>query len=369
MMVLMVGTILPYLIQEAKINFSVAGGFLSAFAIGNLLASFINPPVIAIMGRKITIIAMTALIPISLLVIMAVPTIPFIYVAFVFLGIGRGSVSIFNNTVVNEIFPGKSSMLNLLHMTFAVGAFLAPFLSSFYLALGFTWRYLGYTIVGFFVITLILLLWIPAEYGKATLIEKEVSTKSLKNSQSYIKNPDFYIIGLILFFYLGLENCVNGWFVTYFKEANIMSDTLATNLVSYTWIAVMVGRLVVAYLSTKVAKKKLILYNSILTTAFFFLLIATSNVVIISISIVGLGFFFAGIYPTCVANAGIIIRGSASGMSMLLAIAALGGIIAPQIVGFVADAIGLNGAIGVLTISTLSMVAFSIVNYRRSGIS
>ena len=38
-MVLLVGAILPYIIEEAGINYSVAGGFLSAFAIGNLLAS------------------------------------------------------------------------------------------------------------------------------------------------------------------------------------------------------------------------------------------------------------------------------------------------------------------------------------------
>lgn len=368
MMVLMVGTILPYLIEEANINFSVAGGFLSSFAIGNLLASFLNPPLIARLGKKRNIIVMTLLIPLSLLVIISVPAVWMLYAAFVLLGIGRGSVSIFNNTVVNESYPGKSSMLNLLHMTFAVGAFIAPFLSSFYITIGLTWRHLGFTIVGLFVVTLVLLFFIPSGYGKVEPVEKREAA-STKSKLAYYKNYDFYVIGFILFFYLGLENCVNGWFVTYFKDANIMSDTLATNLVSYTWIAVMIGRLFTAYLSAKVEKKTLILVNSILTAIFFFLLIATTNIIVISISIVGLGFFFAGIYPTCVANAGGIIKGSTSGMSVLLAIAALGGIVAPQVVGLVADMIGLSGAIAVLTISTVCMVAFSIVNYRRSAIS
>lgn len=39
MMVLMVGAVLPYLIEDAGINYSIAGGFLSTFAIGNLLAA------------------------------------------------------------------------------------------------------------------------------------------------------------------------------------------------------------------------------------------------------------------------------------------------------------------------------------------
>lgn len=364
MMVLMVGTILPYLIKEANLSFSIAGGLLSAFAIGNLLASFVNPPIIAKFGRKKTIIVMSFFIPICLIVIMGIPAIPVLYLSFILLGIGRGSVSIFNNTVVNERAEGKSSMLNILHMAFAFGAFLAPFLSSLYISHQLTWRHLGYTIVALFALTIILLFFIPIpwEEGKSEAIKKDQSSAN----RSYSKSLDFYVIGLILFFYLGLENCVNGWFITYFKDTGIMSDELATNLVSYTWLAVMMGRLMTAFLSSKVRKKTLILTYCILTTGFFGLLISTTNVNVITLSIVLLGFFFAGIYPTCIANAGAIIKGSPSGMSMLLAIAALGGIIAPQIVGFVADAIGLTGAIGVLLFSTVFMVLFAIINYRRS---
>lgn len=365
MMVLMVGTMLPYLIQEGNLSFSVAGGLLSAFAIGNLFASFVNPPMIAKLGRKWTILLLSILIPLCLMVIMSIPAIPILYFSFIFLGIGRGSVSIFNNTVVNEYAEGKSSMLNFLHMTFAFGAFLAPFLSSLYMSNGLTWRYLGYTIVSLFVLTIIFLMFIPISFeeGKSKKVDKRERSNSVN---SYRKSADFYIIGLILFFYLGLENCVNGWFVTYFKDSGIMSDELATNLVSYTWLAVMIGRLVTAFLSSKVKKKTLILTYCILTTGFFGLLIATTNISVITLSIIGLGFFFAGIYPTCIANAGAIIKGSPSGMSMLLAIAALGGIIAPQIVGFVADAIGLGGAIGVLLFSTMFMVLFAILNFRRN---
>jgi len=366
MMVLMVGTILPYLIEEANLSFSIAGGLLSAFAIGNLLASFVNPPIIAKFGRKRTIIALSSLIPICLIIIMGIPSIPVLYLSFVFLGIGRGSVSIFNNTVVNERAEGKSSMLNILHMAFAIGAFLAPFLSSLYISHQLTWKHLGYTVVALFALTILLLCFIPIplDEGKSKGIKKEQTN----TNRSYIKSKDFYVIGLILFFYLGLENCVNGWFITYFKKSGIMSDKLATNLVSYTWLAVMIGRLVTAFLSTKVKKKTLILINCILTTGFLGLLISTTNVNIIVLSITLLGFFFAGIYPTCIANAGSIIKGSPSGMSMLLAIAALGGIIAPQIVGIIADAIGLGGAIGVLLFSNVFMVFFAIINFKRNVI-
>ena len=116
-------------------------------------------------------------------------------------------------------------------------------------------------------------------------------------------------------------------------------------------------------MSSKISKKVLILTDCIATAVFFVLLISTQKLNIITVAIVGLGFFFAGIYPTCVSNAGVAIKGSTLGTSMLLAMAALGGIITPQIVGLVADRIGLVGAIGVLLINAVAMILLSVLNY------
>ena len=66
-MVLLVGAILPYLIADAGINYSIAGSFLSAFAIGNLLASFMFPAVAGVLGRHKTIVCFSAFIPLSFL--------------------------------------------------------------------------------------------------------------------------------------------------------------------------------------------------------------------------------------------------------------------------------------------------------------
>ena len=88
----------------------------------------------------------------------------------------------------------------------------------------------------------------------------------------YNKNSIFYIMGFLLFLYLGLENCVNGWFVTYFKSMDIMSSTYATNLVSVTWIMVMLGRLLTAKISSKVDKNKLISGYCVATTVFLYYL-------------------------------------------------------------------------------------------------
>ena len=161
---------------------------------------------------------------------------------------------------------------------------------------------------------------------------------------------------------MGLENCVNGWFVTYFKSTGIMSNTYATNLVSITWVMVMVGRLFTAKISAKVDKAKLIMVYCIASAAFFVLLIATKNLSVITVAIAGLGLFFAGIYPTSIANVGRVLKGSTTGTSMLLAIAALGGIITPKIVGLIADEKGMVAGIMILTVNVVGMLILSITN-------
>ena len=88
-MVLLVGAILPYLIEEAGISYSVAGGLLSAFAIGNLLASFVNPPLAGKIGRKATIVSMSALIPLMWLIITGAGIICGICTAWYWQGFGQ----------------------------------------------------------------------------------------------------------------------------------------------------------------------------------------------------------------------------------------------------------------------------------------
>lgn len=368
-MVLLVGAILPFIIDEAQINLTVAGGLLSAFAIGNLLASFVNPVLANRIGRKATIICLSALIPIMLTVLTFLPPWPVMYLALILIGIGRGSVSIINNAVVNDNSDGKPAAINLLHMTFAVGAFLAPFLTVLFTNMGLGWRASAYTIIVGSTFSVIFYAWMKIDYNwpqeskknKQKGDDMDAAPVQAANKPFY-KCSTFYIMGLLLFLYLGLENCVNGWFVTYFKSMSIMSAAYATNLVSVTWIMVMLGRLFTAKISQIVDKNKLIFAYCVATAVFFVMLISTQNLAVITVAIAGLGFFFAGIYPTTVSSVGNILKGANTGMSMFLAIAALGGIITPQLVGIIADSFGMVPAIMILGLNAAGMLIMSGLN-------
>ncbi|WAJ22118.1 MFS transporter [Lacrimispora xylanolytica] len=367
MAVLVIGAILPSIITEAGISFLAAGSLLSGMAIGNLSASFLFPVLVSWLGRKRAIFFITLCAPVCLFILSILPPFPIMYGVMLIYGLVRGSITILNNSAVNDIYGSKATgKLNLLHCFFAVGAFLAPFLTAVLMKLGFNWRHVLYLI-------LILTAATAALYGTMddTLLNETSNRinkdKGKKDSQdrSFLKSYSFYGIAFILFFYLGLENCINGWFVTYLQNTNVMSATYATALVSFTWLVIMAGRLICAALSKKLDKSTIILILSLGSAACFFLLISTKNLTLITAALLGLGFFLSGIYPTCIANAGPMIKGSTLGMSVLTAISAMGGIITPQIIGGIADRIGIVGSIGVLNINVFMVIFLSFLNFRN----
>lgn len=367
MAVLVIGAILPSIITEAGISFLAAGSLLSGMAIGNLSASFLFPVLVSWLGRKRAIFFITLCAPVCFFILSILPPFPIMYSVMLIYGLVRGSITILNNSAVNDIYGSKATgKLNLLHCFFAVGAFLAPFLTAVLMKLGFNWRHVLYLI-------LILTAATAALYGTMddTLLNETSNRinkdKGKKDSQdrSFLKSYSFYGIAFILFFYLGLENCINGWFVTYLQNTNVMSATYATALVSFTWLVIMAGRLICAALSKKLDKSTIILILSLGSAACFFLLISTKNLTLITAALLGLGFFLSGIYPTCIANAGPMIKGSTLGMSVLTAISAMGGIITPQIIGGIADRIGIVGSIGVLNINVFMVIFLSLLNFRN----
>lgn len=369
MAVLVIGAILPSIIKEAGISFLAAGGLLSVMAIGNLSSSFIFPLIVPIMGKRKAITLVTLFVPSSLLVLSFLPPLPVLYGIMLLYGFTRGCITILNNATVSDIYGDASiSKLNILHCSFAIGAFLAPLLTAALMKFGIGWKITLYLIV---ILTIISALsYGTMNYDFISEAQKEIekrknkSGNQTKGNREFLRSFAFYCIAFILFFYLGVENCINGWFVTYLQNTGVMSAEFATTLVSLTWLVIMGGRLICAAISKKMHRSTILLINSLGSAACFFVLISAHNLPLITASLLGLGFFLAGIYPTCIANAGPLIQGSTFGMSLLTAISAMGGIITPQMVGGVADRVGIVGAIGILVFNVMFVIVLSAVNFK-----
>lgn len=365
MATLIIGATLPHLMKETGLDYIGAGSILTFFYIGNFFGSFLFTALSARLGDKFSITLMTCLSFLSFVILINTPPLIIINILMLILGLTKGSITLFNNYYVNNMYENPAPKGAILNAMFATGAFISPFLLSFILYLGFNWRYiLGLiAIIAAFVVAVFF-----TTDNETLLFYKNNAKGSVANGTNkdmeFIKDKKFYINTVLLFFYLGFEYSVNGWFITYLKDTGIMSVSLATTLVSITWIAILISRLFIAKISQKISPKKIMVFDSLGLLTGFIMLISTKNVFIIVISLFILGLFMAPVFPLSYAVSKESLHGSAFAMTMFTALAAIGGIITPYILGVISNTFNMSTAVFMLIVNAILIFILSCINYK-----
>lgn len=357
---MILGSLLPLISSEYGLNNTVSGALLSAHQAGNLIAGFIAGILPIYLGRKKSIMFLCCFVIMGffLMIITGNPVI--LLLGFLFTGLSRGSISNFNNAVVNEVSNSSPAALNMLHSVFAVGALLSPFLVIFATSLlgDKGWKLAVCIIIVLASISILLFSRIKIDDNKKKKEKQAVSYK-------FLKMPYFWITAGILFFYLCAEATINGWIVKYFVDSNIMSAKYAQMLASLLWVVILAGRLTCAYIGDRVSKKTLLLITSTGTAIFYFLLLSSNDLTIITLSIMGLGFSMAGIYPTTISAAGNTIRRYPMSMGVLLMIGGAGAILMPIITGALSDAFGIFAGMASIIAAIILMVLCVLISMTK----
>lgn len=364
---LIIGAVIPHLMKEIGLNYIGAGGILTFFYIGNFCGSFLYTALSAKFGDKATITFMTFLSVLCFAALITTPPLIVINTSVLILGLTKGSITLFNNYYVNNMYENPAPKSSVLNVMFAVGAFISPFLLSSILLLNLNWRYI-------LVLIAIIAVFVMAGFftaDKDTLKFYKMHAKNTVNTASksqisFLYNKDFYINVLLLFFYLGFEYSINGWFITYLKDTGIMSISLATTMVSVTWIAILISRLFVAKLSQKVSSKKITAFDSFGLVVCFCLLIATKNIFVIVISLFLLGLFMAPVFPLVYAISKSSLQGSAFAMTVFTALTSMGGILTPYVIGVISNNFSINTAILTLIFNAVLIFILSFLSYKKS---
>ena len=337
MLALSVGSLLPFIRDARGLEYAFCGLIVSLHSVGNLCSSFISGILPTIIGRKKSILFFNSFLALSFLLIIIGEHPLFVAAAFFLTGVARGGTTNFCNTSINELAPGKAAIINGMHAMFALGAFTFPLLLMLLTNQNSeNWIYAVYFMLVMGILNWLMYYNIPLQNDK---IEKKEGNKS--NALGFVHEPLFYICTATLFFYLCAEQGVIGWMITYFKDTGLLPPTLSQVTASLLWVMILVGRLLTAYLSTKVRKEWLMIVMGLGLVGFFFLLLFSTSTPYILIGIMGFGFSMAGIYPTIVSFAGNIINKYSLTWSFMLPIASIGSIIMPTIIGKIAETVGI----------------------------
>lgn len=359
MLALILGAILPAILTDYNMGYNQGGILLSFHAIGNLLSSILIGVISVYIGRKNTIVVISTMSIIGFGGMLITKSPAILLLLFFITGIDRGSVSNIINTVVNDISEKKSAPLNILHAFFAIGAFVALFISSWFFAIGLSWRYSVIFVIIFAALRVIIFSLMKIDNTRGTGYDEK---RDQKTSHHFIKNISFYVTCGMLFFYIGIEYATNGWLITYLKDTGIMDTSLAQRTLSILWVIIAFGRLSVAHISKFITKKNILLVSSTGTMIFFALFLMSTSIWSIVLCIFGLGFCMSGIYSTAISNVGSIIKGNGLAMGILLGAAGLGGIAMPYITGVIAEIYGIASGMFTIIVAIVLLFLLTLTN-------
>ena len=332
---LITSIIMPFLIEEYQIGYDVAGLLLSVMSTGALAATFLSSFLAFRYGLKLCIVLLSACVGFGYLGFILFSSVPALIAFSLLIGITRGSISNINNYIVNNKSYGTPKYLNILHTFYAMGAFLSPLVMSLLLGVTDSWR-------RSVALTLAVSVSLPIVYGMIPISTYKTDISKKKAEGTVGISSVFIVSCIFLFLYVGAENAMNGWLVTYLKKNALLSQAFSGILLSVMWLVMMCGRILCAKLSDYVSKEHLVQICSIGASAVFLLFLLTKSNILLAAAVVLTGLFLAPLYPSLISLCGNYLRTDVRAMGLFLSIGGLGKIALPYAVGIIAKHFGMG---------------------------
>lgn len=347
------GSILRYLHDDVYgYGFSPAfqGTLSSINQVGNFMALFLAGTLPFAIGRKNSTVFLVSLEVLGILLMVITGNPYLLLLAFVLIGIGRGSVSNITNVIVGQYAENKAAGLNFLHATFAIGAVVSPILMAS--VGGPHWRLP--------VILIALLLGSAVLFLQFSTLENSRGTNS-RDAMTIPKSLNFWFNTFIMLFYLCLESSIMSYLVSFFTYSGLFSEAFSNMSASILWMMVLLGRLICAYLSPRMNKNHLVLFLGLGFLLSYLLLMETHTPVSIILGLAGTGLCLSGIYPTTLSTNEKKFNSSTSATAICIGVSTTGSIVTPMVIGAVSSVYGYHNGMRVLYIPLLLMLTLVII--------
>lgn len=355
-MSVLIGAVLPDIQAAHNLSYEFRGYLVSAHQFGNLIALFLSGFLPYAIGRKQTAVSMASGIVLGMIMMATIGNPALLLIALALTGIGRGTLSTTTNVVVSEHCGNKTAGLNLLHASFAVGAFISPIVAA---AMGASWRLC--------IILFAALMALGVFFVSRSTLSSKPQEKAKGASVPFLKDVNYWLVTFILFPYICLEASLNGWLVTYFQDSGLLSPALAKTMSSLLWIMILIGRLLVASISSRLKNKHpLILSMGVMVTVFYLLMMYSKSTTVIIASMLGVGLFMGGIYPTTLSTQSVACNSSTVATGTCISIATIGGLLWPSVIGHIAEGRGIQSALASIIAVLAVMVLLMLVKLIRS---
>lgn len=352
------GPIIPFLREELNLSYSEAAFHFSAIAFGAILAGISGPGLAGRVGRQRTLwIGVVGLVLEAIFLVFGA-TLPITVFGAFLGGIGGSYLQLaLQGGLADHHGERRAYALTELNIAASLVATTAPFLVGAFSrteltwrgALQFSWLYAG---------VLFLIFWRVPFPAAIRLGEGHTQTAGKLGRA-------FYLMIVILALTTAIEWCIIFWGSDYLERAVGLFKADAASLMSAFFFAMVVGRVIGSRLTRRVRSQTLLVAAAVIGGVGFALLwlAPAMPLNLIGLFICGLG--VANYFPQGLSAALNLAPGQADRANGIITIALSASIlIAPQLLGGVADSIGIKGAYGLVAGMMLAALGLTYAAYR-----
>ena len=231
-----------------------------------------------------------------------------------------------------------SSNLSMGQFVKAIGSFTAPAVFTIAALKGYTEKECWPVLLPIFAVAIAISI-VSVATLKIRETKAEAKSASLGSCLALLANPFVFAMVLGIFLYVGAEVCMASGLPVYFKAKFGFTPELATQFVTYFFIAIMIGRFFGAMILKRMAPKAFLVAASVFSLLGFVLLaLGSKSLSIAALFIIALG--FANIFPLIFSITIDKMPEKSSELSGLMITAICGGAFIPLLMGKLADAFG-----------------------------
>jgi fucose permease len=343
----MLGAAWPVMQLEYGAPVEMAGVLSIIVIVGTIISSLGSEAILKRLGTgKVTFISVV-LTAVPLLGFSMAPSIIWLAVLALPLGLGAGSIDAGLNNYVATHY--KAHHMSWLHCFWGVGAMLGPIIMSGFIAQDNSWRS-GYFVVAMIQFGLALLLFVTLPLWKR--VEKQSSkggdeshedVHSLAFQETVTTEKPLKIKGvklslLTFLFYVGMEATMGLWGSSFLVNVKDMSASTAAQWVSMYYGGITVGRFITGFVTFKYSNRTLIRTGQVTALVGAVLLVIPLPDIFSLIGFILVGLGSAPIFP-CMLHETPVWFGkkySQKIMGYQMAVAYTGGAILPPLLGWVA---------------------------------
>ena len=173
-------------------------------------------------------------------------------------------------------------------------------------------------------------------------------------------------MGIMLFLESGMEIAVGGWTSTFVNEELAVGPQKALIILSLYWLGMMIGRMTLGTVLRNVRPVSLMFGCIAIGLTGTMLLLFTHNVAAAVLGVFMLGVGFAAAFPTVLGFVGERYAAlSGTAFSLVIAIALLGGMFLPWLMGVVADRYGMRGSFVIVPVALVILAVLLSILSRR----